>query len=1126
MTTSSSDGDPPESDPPESDPPESAPPESDPPESDPPESDPPESDPPESEPSDSGMVGELKAQLLNGLQIQRLRNMVAHRAFGKDKEAIYVGKYVTFEPVGAGGMGTVYSGYDPKLDRKVAVKIIRGQKKWTKRVEREAQALAKVDHPNVVRVYDSGEHDGDVFLAMEFVDGPTLGEWVEDKDRSWREILEMYKQAGRGLAAAHAEAIIHRDFKPQNVLVGNDGRVRVLDFGLARGQDEDWSEKDKKAAARDPGASGSLSRPITRSGAIMGTRAYMAPEQYEGKKADYRADQFSFCVALYEALYGARPFPGDTEEELFVSVFRGQVAPPPPDRRVPNWVRRVLLKGLETKRDNRHPSMDVLLEELEKDPQIIFRRVALMSVALGVLVSVGLLLLQRDQQKAEEVAQLEIEKEAERAQKLEEQHKKEALAVELRQRGEALTLAEVSRFEMASDPTRALARLKNLTGEFEGWSTEARVLASDAKYRGIASRVLTLPDGEVAQGLSPDGRLVATRNPTTGSVRLFDTEDESSHELGIGGTMPEIAFSADGSRLAALRFPDGVRLWDLSSATNRKLGEIEDGHFEIAFDPTGAVLVYGRHPELHRWTVSGQQILDRHEERVVSVAVHPEGTLAATTDAAGRSRLWNLSTLESEELEGIGPVAFSPTGHLAIVTDEGDIRVSDPGEPQESARTFSGPGSDVDVLVFSPGSSRLAAGTIEGQLAWWELASGDRHDLPGTQDEVESLRFVEDGKLGATSLSNLVLHELDGSPPQVLRGHGGVGFWTVREDGEVVTVGHEGTIRVWSPRPSPVRSLVGHVGEVTAAVGGPDGVWVTAGDGGVIQRWGSKMERAEVVTDNDGQAVTALTISPSGTLAWATSDNDVRILPPNIEEPKVLQTYDDLVVVLQFGPEGSLAIAPPGGGVQLWDPAAAKMGASWTLEGLTVHSVGFDDHGVAEAIGWTQDDQYFVVDLASDGTEKRHELPSAGVLAAAYAPDGSFIAFTSADRSVSVYDGATRRVRRLGQHAGLVNAVTIAPDGKTIVSGGDDGEVRIWDVQSGYGRPVPLSDRPLYAVAMSENGDQFVALGESSSGAIAFVGFDDLPRTARELRAWVDRATDLDVEIKPIDWVAQRYGSP
>src|SRR6185503_5153712 len=212
-----------------------------------------------------------------------------------------VGRYVVLECIGSGSMGIVYTGQDPDLGRRVALKVLRSDSAGgssggaRRRMLREAQAMARLSHPNVVTIYDVGMHGDEVFLAMELIDGGTLREWLRRARRSWREIVAVFRRAAEGLAAAHAVGLVHRDFKPDNVLVGNDGRVCVTDFGLARPSAAASAER-----LAEPPPQGIDS--MTRTGAIVGTPAYMAPEQIEGGAADERSDLFAFCVAFYEAL--------------------------------------------------------------------------------------------------------------------------------------------------------------------------------------------------------------------------------------------------------------------------------------------------------------------------------------------------------------------------------------------------------------------------------------------------------------------------------------------------------------------------------------------------------------------------------------------------------------------------------------------------------------------------------------------------------------------------------------------------------------------------------------------------------------------------------------------------------
>ena len=309
-----------------------------------------------------------------------------------------IGRYVIIERVGTGAMGVVYGAYDPELDRKVALKLIKpGQGKDTARARllREAKAIARLQHPNVVAVHDVGVFEDQVFLAMEFVAGGTIKSWLAERQRSWREIVDVFIAAGRGLAAAHAAGLVHRDFKPDNVLLDKEGRPRVVDFGIARqagaGDDELAGEsgdvaEDGTATLRDSSGKHALAT-LTKTGTWVGTPAYMAPEQFLGERGDDKSDQFSFCVALYEALYGERPFAGDDMLSISVNVTTEQLRPLPKDRGVPTWVRRVIMRGLKVDAASRWDSMAALIRALEIDPASKLQRQLLIGGGIALVVA-------------------------------------------------------------------------------------------------------------------------------------------------------------------------------------------------------------------------------------------------------------------------------------------------------------------------------------------------------------------------------------------------------------------------------------------------------------------------------------------------------------------------------------------------------------------------------------------------------------------------------------------------------------------------------------------------------------------------------------------------------------------
>jgi tRNA A-37 threonylcarbamoyl transferase component Bud32/tetratricopeptide (TPR) repeat protein len=303
-----------------------------------------------------------------------------------------IDRFVVLGLVGRGGMGAVYAAYDPELDRKVAIKLLRvrgGTEDGKARLLREAQATAKLQHPNVVVVYDVGPFGDGIFIAMEFVEGQTVGAWLEAKPRARREILDVYLAAGRGLAAAHAAGLVHRDFKPDNVMVTADGQVRVMDFGLARPAGEAAPAEPADAVpepVREVSPSGRyLSVKLTQTGTTLGTPAYMAPEQFAATATDARTDQFSFCVALYEALYGERPFEGDSYLALMTNVTTGAVVPPNAKAHVPAWLRKIVVRGLATGPAARHASMTTLLAALQVDPTVRTRRLVLGALALAAV---------------------------------------------------------------------------------------------------------------------------------------------------------------------------------------------------------------------------------------------------------------------------------------------------------------------------------------------------------------------------------------------------------------------------------------------------------------------------------------------------------------------------------------------------------------------------------------------------------------------------------------------------------------------------------------------------------------------------------------------------------------------
>jgi len=320
-----------------------------------------------------------------------------------DDDVSQVGRYVIERPLGAGGMGAVYAARDPVLGRRVALKLIASgaSARAAARLVREAQAMARVSDPNVVPVFDAGVDGGRVYIAMELVDGVTLDVWLHEAPRAPRAIVDAFAAAGRGLAAAHRAGLAHRDFKPENVMVGRDGRIRVVDFGLARAPGVATPDPTAVSAETLP-ADGSITVSddvpsalspevaLTATGAVLGTPRYMSPEQWRGEPGDARSDQFSFCVALARALVGAHPFEDRTSALLRESVINGRLKPIPSSVSAP--LRAVLRQGMALDPALRLPSMDAVVGALAPARgrrRRIAAAAAAVAVAAGVAVAIG-----------------------------------------------------------------------------------------------------------------------------------------------------------------------------------------------------------------------------------------------------------------------------------------------------------------------------------------------------------------------------------------------------------------------------------------------------------------------------------------------------------------------------------------------------------------------------------------------------------------------------------------------------------------------------------------------------------------------------------------------------------------
>ncbi|MCY1055368.1 serine/threonine-protein kinase [Nannocystis sp. SCPEA4] len=588
------------------------------------------------------------------------------------------GRFRLLRLLGQGGMGVVHAAYDGQLDRVVALKMVRGDRNTAVigRFIREAKALAKLSHPNVVQIFDVSTLRGAVFLAMEYVRGRTLREEMSARRREggFEAIVDLFLQAGRGLAAVHAAGLVHRDFKPDNVMVGDDGRVRVMDFGLARASDAPATGRPMPA---DGEASGTEAR-LTAVGSVVGTPAYMSPEQHRGAAVDVRTDVFSFCAALYEGLYGVPPFlPGDYHE----------LRTRPGEAGAPAWLREVVLRGLRVEPGERWPAFEPLLAALAADPVAARRRsrlrfaFAAAIAALAVAATGGALELRRRWQHA----------------RVEAAAAEHLAAVEAHGADQAEAAFEVFVADPAHQGTRALAQAwrgqgdrRHAAGDRKGALTaygRAYAEAREPEDAQAAMRAITglyLAAGEAA-GL--ENALAALR---------LDPSDPAQVDLAVDAHLLRRDLAQAKALLDAAPAAGLVGARPLLAALARGRALSVAAHW-LALLPEGPDAVAAIAPSEHELVVLDRALAPVrrwHSDRPIRIV---PGAPWAITSSDGTGRLFDLRAPEQTLATVPTPTEVFPT----IVVD-GDGDGADEfyflhASPERGFKVMAGPGSPVRV---------------------------------------------------------------------------------------------------------------------------------------------------------------------------------------------------------------------------------------------------------------------------------------------------------------------------------------------------------------------------------------------------------------------------------------------
>jgi WD40 repeat protein/predicted Ser/Thr protein kinase len=1014
------------------------------------------------DPESRGLAAELESALADdserGLETRRQKALIAAALFDEPVTPIKIGRFTIVRELGAGGMGVVYVAYDEQLDRRVAVKLLRGASPSSDaslRLGREAQAMARLQHPHVVTVHEVGTFEGQVFVAMEFVDGQDLRGWLRSESRTWREIIDVFRQAGEGLAAAHDGGIVHRDFKPDNVLVGKDGRVRVADFGLAHAFDAPME------ATRDPELTSSQSGrrlhvSLTRTGAIMGTPAYMPPEQFAGQRTDARSDQFSFCVALWEGLYGRRPFAGQNLAALSLAISEGRIDPPRADSDVPTWITAILTRGLSPKPDDRWPSMRELLDAIGRDPSARRRRLVL-GFGLGgsALALVGGLTWMTATELRNNARQrywnglteqlLEIERD---------RGLQQANDDALRAR-DATRMSVYRRYRPSGggvdheDPTAAAALLREVEGAARQTS-EWVSAANETLGRPISYAVLEgHRDGVSSLIFSPDGAWLYSAS-FDGEVRRWNIATMVGETIIVHDKqVTKLAVSDDGRLLASSSHDGSVRLWSPDDPHHSKiLSEREQPVMDVAFDPSGRWLASASKDstaQLHDLQSGSVTSLVGHERAVFGVSFDATGTRVLTTSGDRTAKLWRVhdATLITS-LVGHDADVFHGrilAGDRVITgADDGTVRLHDlrTGNSRilaQHARPITSLDVHADKLISAAMDGSMLVSSLEGQ--------GAPLVLPPHADITWSVVFSPDGQhIASTSFDTTArLTRADArGVPRVYVGHrlSLIGAVIDRSGRWLVTGSYDTTIRLWDLDPIGLEApLVGHTGKVLSVELDAKGDRVvTASQDGCVRIWDSHDGTAIATLESDTKDVVYHAVfSPTGDVVAAARIGDTAELwQLDSHERRVLAGHDDDVWRVTFDPTGErIASASFDGTARIW---------------------GVED-GLERAVLYGHTDKVVGVD---------------------FSPDGERLTTASHDGTIRSWDpdsGAQLGILR--GHTGKISTLVRSPDGHTLASASDDGTARLWpDGDSAHAVVLAGHAKPVWSIAFDATGERVV----------------------------------------------------